>query len=286
MKLQRQAIFFFLILFSFQLNCVQAQTDTLNVLSWNVFLRPSIMSDKQMKRVDSIAYYLEKSDCEILILQEVFHKKAKKRLTELLVDTYPFRTKSGPKSFYGVPSGVVIYSKLPFINEAKHYSYQHKTGSDKLAKKGLVQVSVNHKGREVAVIGTHLQAGGGEKRIEIRQNQVELIRKVQNEINDSVTLIFGGDFNIGSSTPAYNDLIESLNVQTIQPTSDIKNTCNFSDHNLMKGSGKPYWIDFILLRIKENAKFVSSTIESPRQFFKGTSQRLSDHNPIKSTLVF
>lgn len=264
---------------------LNAQNDTLNILSWNIFLRPAIMSDGQMTRVDSISNYLIQSDADVIILQEAFHRKARKSLTKLLSSTYAHHTKPGPKSFYGVPSGVVIYSKIPFKEEEEsHHSYKHKTGSDRLAKKGLVKVVLDYKGKDLAVIGTHLQAGRGKKRIGIRKSQVDLINTVKNSISDSTTLILAGDFNISSTTPYYDSLIETLNAETLIPSSKIKNTSNFDDHELMSNTGKPYWIDFILLRKKLLVKFISSSIESPRQILDGKSQRLSDHNPIISTL--
>lgn len=279
-------IFLLIVLTTCFVSKVSAQTDTLSLLSWNVFLRPAIMSDGQMKRVDSIAHYLVETNSDVLILQEVFHKRARKRLNGLLSKSYSFRTKIGPRSFYGVPSGVVIYSKYPFKDDAEHVSYRHATGSDKLAKKGLVHVNLICNDREVAIIGTHLQAGEGSKRTKIRQKQIELISKVEDAIDDSTTVIYAGDFNISSKAPAYDSLVTTLNAQTIQPKGKIKNTSNFSGHNLMKASGKPYWIDFIFVRMKQNAKFISSTIKSPRQIIKGSARRLSDHNPILSTLVY
>ena len=54
--------------------------DTLKILSWNVFLRPGILKDKQLDRVEHIAHYLIEKDPNVIILQEVFHKKSKKIL--------------------------------------------------------------------------------------------------------------------------------------------------------------------------------------------------------------
>ena len=60
------------------------QTDSLKILSWNVFLRPSIMKDSQMERVDSVAKFLIKSNADILVLQELFHRRARIRISKLL----------------------------------------------------------------------------------------------------------------------------------------------------------------------------------------------------------
>ena len=52
------------------------QNDSLKILSWNVFLRPSIMNDAQMERVDSIADFLIKSNADILVPVSYTHLRA------------------------------------------------------------------------------------------------------------------------------------------------------------------------------------------------------------------
>ena len=94
-----------------------------------------------------------------------------------------------------------------------------------------------------------------------------------------------GDFNIAVSTANFDSLTETLHASTLQPTGKLKNTCNFNDQELMEADGKPYWIDFIFLRKNKRSKLIGSIIESPRQIMNGKSLRLSDHNPITSTLI-
>ncbi|MFT6981497.1 MAG: endonuclease/exonuclease/phosphatase family metal-dependent hydrolase [Crocinitomicaceae bacterium] len=238
-----------------------------------------------MKRVDSIANYLIESDADVIILQEAFHKRATKRLNELMAESYPNRTKPGPKSFFGVASGVLVYSKVKFKKQPEHYSYKDKTGADQLAKKGLVHVTLDIDGKSLDVLGTHLQAGRGLKRIGIRKKQVEVINTVQREISDSNAVLYVGDFNISASTANFDSLTETLHASTFEPTGKLKNTCNFNDQELMEADGKPYWIDFIFLRKNKRSKLIGSIIESPKQLMNGKLLRLSDHNPITSTLI-
>ena len=87
------------------------QPSSIEVLSWNVFLRPSVMIDGQMNRVDEIGSYLLSSGADILVLQEVFHKKARRKLKKQLKETYPYQTNKGPVSWLGIPSGVFFFSK-------------------------------------------------------------------------------------------------------------------------------------------------------------------------------
>ena len=78
--------------------------DSVKILSWNVFLRPGILHDHQLERVDSIAKYLSDTDADVLVLQEVFHRKSRKKLIGHLKEKYPFFTSMGPKSFFRIPS--------------------------------------------------------------------------------------------------------------------------------------------------------------------------------------
>ena len=62
-----------------------SQKPPLKVLSWNVFLRPGILRDIQMKRVEPFGEYLMQSGADVIILQEVFHIKAKRTLIQKLL---------------------------------------------------------------------------------------------------------------------------------------------------------------------------------------------------------
>lgn len=114
MRILKSYLFILIVALTFQINC---QESSIQVLSWNVFLRPSIMNDGQMNRVSEIGDYLEGSGADVLVLQEVFHRKARKALKKQLKSTYPYQTKKGPVSWLGIPSGVVFFSKMPIIKE-------------------------------------------------------------------------------------------------------------------------------------------------------------------------
>ena len=75
-----QLIFLFLLGAFFGYN----QQDSIKVLSWNVFLRPSFLNDGQMERAQEIADYLKNSDADVLVLQELFHSRARKVLRKAL----------------------------------------------------------------------------------------------------------------------------------------------------------------------------------------------------------
>jgi len=79
MKFRR--LLFFFIFFFLSLKA-SAQSDTLKVVSWNVFLRPGILRDGQMNRVSHIADYIIGCGADIVVLQDVFHKRSRKRMIQ------------------------------------------------------------------------------------------------------------------------------------------------------------------------------------------------------------
>tara|TARA_R110002072_G_scaffold271987_1_gene432047 strand:- start:30145 stop:30990 length:846 start_codon:yes stop_codon:yes gene_type:complete len=274
-------VILFLVLFV-QNETIAQRNAELSILSWNVFLRPAILNDGQLDRVDSIVKYLENSNADILVLQEVFHKKARRKLTKQLKKEYYYSTKMGKKSFWGISSGVVIFSKHKILKE-KHVAFKSATGSDKMARKGGVSSIIEFFNTKIQIIGTHLQAGKGPKRENIRKKQLRKLKSIED--TTVVASIYAGDFNIENSTIPFGQMIESLNCDNINTSGILKKTSNFSDQKLYPTTGKAKWIDFILLRKNKNSKLKKSRIEEPKSKIKGRLSRLSDHNPIISTVV-
>ena len=138
----------------FTFNGFGQSVKSLNIVSWNVFLRPAILNDNQMGRVDNISEYLLSTEADVLVLQEVFHKKARKSLFKKLAPCYQFRSKVGKRSFFGVSSGVVILSKHK-ITEEHQVSFKKAKGSDKMAKKGAISAVIQFFNTKIQIIGTH-----------------------------------------------------------------------------------------------------------------------------------
>lgn len=260
-----------------------AQKDSLHVVAWNVFLRPGVLQDNQLGRVHDIASYLNQTNADVLVLQEVFHHKSRRLLRKDLEDKYPYHTSVGKGSWLGVSSGVIIYSKYPISNE-KHVYFKRAVRADKMAKKGgvLAELELNH--RSINIVGTHLQAGQGEIEVEIRKEQIEMLKKLSS--NSSKETIFAGDFNIRRQSDTYKHLIKTLNCENKEPKGEHAHTSNFNDHKLMPSEGLPQWIDFILTRISPKVNIEESFIEEPRVLKEGKKERISDHNPIHSFIYF
>lgn len=253
--------------------------DSLKVISWNVFLRPGILKDRQNERVDSIAEQILGMNADVVVLQEVFHKKSRRRLIKSLSETYPFHTAMGRKTFWGVPSGNCLFSK-DSIRSQQFIYFKRATSSDKLAKKGAIMIEIEHGNHSFSISGTHLQAGGGAEGAQIRKSQVDQIAALAAQQPTSTTSLFAGDFNIQYADTLFDYVLENLEAITAQPSNQPVGTANFSDHTLTNASGSPKWIDFILLKSEGLVQFVSSRIEEPRCMYQGRFERISDHNPI------
>ena len=284
MRLLKLAIGFILLFAYAKSYC---QPSSIEVLSWNVFLRPSVMSDGQMNRVDEIGSYLLSSGADILVLQEVFHKKARRKLKKQLKETYPYQTNRGPVSWLGIPSGVVFFSKMPILREER-ISFSFAKGADRLAKKGAIIATIEKNDQRICIVGTHLQAGAEKAAFNIRNTQINEISSAVKEVDSNIVLIYAGDFNIRKEGRMFSLFKEKLNFKTprLLEESTIKATANFSDHDLYKGKGKPSWIDFILVRKSPKVKQKSLWIEEPRGKKKRVNKRLSDHNPIVSIVEY
>ena len=267
--------FYCLSLFSF------AQKNELKVLSWNVFLRPGILRDNQLERTKGIGVYLLHSDADVIILQEVFHKKSRVELIKVLKGIYPNHTSRGPLSFFGVSLGVLIFSKLPLLEE--HFgSFKSGTGSDRLAKKGFVQTAINWYGESIGIFGTHLQAGTSLRCMNTRKEQIIEIANASKRLDASSPILFGGDFNLKSKGEMFGFLTKTLDIEELELESKIKYSANFSDQDLFPHEGKSVWIDFILLRRTARMIQAKVWIEEPKEIKSGIMTRISDHNPVLS----
>jgi endonuclease/exonuclease/phosphatase family metal-dependent hydrolase len=265
----------------------KGQETSIQVLSWNVFLRPSIMNDGQMDRVSEIGNYLKTSGADVLVLQEVFHSKARRALRSQLKNTYPFQTKKGPVSWLGIPSGVVIFSKMPIVKE-KVISFSFSKGADRLAKKGAILVTFEKNGQEISILGTHLQAGSDLSRKKIRNAQINQLSDVVNDIDSNKILIYAGDFNIQNKSNMFVKLKNKLksNNPKLNKGSVRAETANFQDNNLYPAVGRPVWIDHILIRRAARVNQKSLWVEEPRGKIRRKNKRLSDHNPVVSIVSY
>ena len=137
------ALFLFIIHFQcFSIENYSLKKDTLKILSWNIQMLPNLYAPftklvrkKQKVRLPEIVKYLEKSDYDVIVLQEVFDIQMKNKLKKQLTNSYPFLQLPIKKGLgIKLSNGVMFLSKFP-INLIDKVIYNVSEKSDRMAQK-------------------------------------------------------------------------------------------------------------------------------------------------------
>ncbi len=120
----RKVLIFVLVLSVFVPKRLLSQTKTvqkksgieIKILCWNIFMLP-LVNKGQWGRVNHIERHLKENHYDVLVLQEVFRERIKKRLIKSLTEEYPYFAGPPGKDFgiLGQDGGVMIFSKYPIV---------------------------------------------------------------------------------------------------------------------------------------------------------------------------
>ncbi len=260
--------------------------DTLKLVSWNVFLRPKILSDAQKDRVSHIAQALVNSKGDILCLQEVFHARMRKRLVDSLKGTFPYILHPG-KCTWKQCSGLMIFSKYP-LTDPDFSIFDHHSGYDATAFKGVQTAVVRMGDQRFLVANTHLQSGRGEKEQQIRDYQYRRLNTMVHTY-DSLDYFVIGDFNTCIDSSGFNQMCSLLKVTEADSVhSGLKTTSNFANNGLYRTDSQaiPRRIDFVLQSHAQTWKRTTHFITRPKARWKNSEQEhLSDHAMVISSFV-
>ena len=261
----------------------------IKILSWNIYMLPDIVpSKKKPARAAVIGKLLANSDYDVIVFQEAFCKKTRKRLLCLLSEAYPYQ--AGPANAAGFSlkanSGVWIFSKHPIVfTDAIIFKNRH--GIDALSRKGALLAELNMNGQLVQVAGTHLQNAGDEW---IRHSQcVEFYHRLLKPYNhEGIPQIICGDFNINrSASESHTFMLQSLNASdgNLEGETQYSYDRSVNDLDVEKGTEKDL-IDYILLR--NNGTWVNCLrkIRIIRQQWNAHHQDLSDHFSVEAEVTF
>ncbi|XP_034554232.1 sphingomyelin phosphodiesterase 5 [Notolabrus celidotus] len=196
------------------------------------------------------------ANVDILCLEEVFDKRAAKKLTEVLkpvfghilydVGVYACQPPCRCSSFKFFNSGLFLASRFPVL-EAQYHWFPNSLGEDALAAKGLlsVKVLIGKNQKQKKVVGyfncTHLHAPEGEG--EVRCEQLNMVTK------------WIGDFQAVNGRPdeevAFDVLCGDLNFDNCSPDDTLEqNHCLFEDYRdpcrAGPGKEKPWVIGTLL----------------------------------------
>ena len=239
----------------------------------------SYLRKKQTKRLPEIINYINKSDFDIIVLQEVFDVQMKKKLAKQLKKSYPYIQQPIKKGFgIKLSNGIMILSKYP-IEYEHHIRFIDSEGNDKMAQKGCVLITASIRDKEWLIAGTHLNSTSQEVRdLQYQQIKNEIINPY---IIDSIPFILAGDLNTTKNTNSYSNMMGEFqlicsDLNEKRPyTYDSQNTWNQPNYNV--------WIDYLLHNLNEK-NILQHYIIRPTMNFKNTIMDLADHYGIALTI--
>jgi endonuclease/exonuclease/phosphatase family metal-dependent hydrolase len=186
---------------------------TVKVLSWNIFMLPGFIGQGKIPRADAIGKILAATDYDVIVFQEAFHHKARKKISRLLQPAYPFQAGPANQKLFSLKtnSGIWIFSKFP-IEQSYSIIFKTRQGIDAFARKGALLIDLKIGNQSIQIAGTHLQNGGSDG---LRSNQCKELysRLLKKHERLGVPQIVCGDFNIDRyrSDKEYQDMLQTLN---------------------------------------------------------------------------
>ena len=249
----------------------------LNVLSYNIFGRPFVVShDGQMERSCRIPGEIysqigNSSAIDVIVIQEAFTQGCRTGAdlrTLLSHYGWPYSTETvGKEADRPTNGGVFIASRWPIVTSAEEV-YSECTGPDCLAAKGVVYARIlktaGGKMRHFSVFGTHLNAGRGEAHAMIRLEQAKQLSKftTRQNIPASEAVLLAGDLNIDNINGSLEvkAVLAILGARLPQAKGPTQATADPEKNPLRDGSD-PRWIDYVLY-LSEHATPSRATLEA------------------------
>jgi len=274
-------LFIFLIVF-----VSYSSAQEIKVVTWNVFLRPALLPDKQMERVDSIATHLISNDYDIIALQEVFHRKARKQLISQLDSCFPYYLEPERSGIFKINSGLMTFSKHPIIKD-KHTFYSNLIAADKLSSKGLQMAHVMVGGDTLLIANTHLQAGTEDRFQEARV--VEYLHICEVLEGKIIAVVLLGDLNTNkNNTKRHEVMLCKLKFIDGQIINRDLGTANLANQELFfTEDGGEQVLDYILSSTipASNISIKNRIIRCFRSKWNGNLSNLSDHNALEAIII-
>lgn len=280
----KQFILYFFLFFNFiSVFSNSDKSDTIKIASWNIQMIPKIYAPftnlarkKQKVRTPKIIQYLNSTNFDVVVLQEVFDKPISNKFKDDLKINYPFCLTPQKEGFnLKLSSGVMILSRHP-LELVKHVIFDVSKKIDKGAQKGCSLVKININGRDIFLAGTHLDSKSHNSRsLQYQITNEEILTPF---LNDSIPLLFAGDFNTDFKSSQYDSMMSSFKLKNFELNDDRPYT--FDEFNSWNNKGYKSWIDFILFQENKNIKVINQYILRPVMKFKNAKMDLADHYQI------
>jgi endonuclease/exonuclease/phosphatase family metal-dependent hydrolase len=264
--------------------------EKIKILSWNIYMLPGFLGSGNLLRAEAIGKLLSSSDYDVIVFQEAFDQRARRVISHLLRNAYPYQAGPANQKFLSVKtnSGLWIFSRYP-IREAHSIVFKTRHGMDALSRKGALLTELDVNNNFIQIVGTHLQNSGDPWRKQSQCSEIftNLLKKYQ---RPGIPQIVCGDFNINrhATDIDYQLMLKTLDVVDGAPDTGAHYSYDrrFNDLHAETGTGQDL-IDYILIR--NNLSSVDSNNGKIRIFQKQWSEThkdLSDHYSLETELVF
>ncbi|WP_341665004.1 sphingomyelin phosphodiesterase [Vibrio sp.] len=267
--------------------------NTLNVATYNLWMIPSVSQDIA-SRTSMMDHNL--SGYDVLALQEAFSSDREALFNELS-EEYIYRTNVvGGESMAMYDGGVVTLSRHPII-ETDALVFDHCSGTDCYADKGIVYTKIDKLGKIYHVFNTHLASFDTPAAKRLRRLQLGLLRTfmLTKSIPEDEAVIYAGDFNINKNSDFYEYLLMLSTLEVDPPeykgytrgTFDpVINTYASSDYS---GGDSVEYLDYVFVSAEHRrASENSNTVKLQQRVSYGTWSKwhLSDHFSVGGRFVF
>lgn len=273
----------------------------LNVLAWNVYLRPrATFKNGQSIRVDSnfIPRAIGKG-YDVIVFSEVFDESARKILIQKMKNLgYKYHTGVVGTRGEGVEDGgVMIMSRYPIAQAKEMLFGQTCAGTDCQAEKGVMYAKIDDRGRYYHIFGTHTQAWPEGENAAIRKKQFDMIQKFiqAQKIPHNEAVIIAGDLNVNKLKypDQYADMLKRLHAGALKFVGHPY-TYDAQGNALADKNSPSEYLDYILYSTDHLVPYsgynkvlpVQASLlwkEFPHEPF---NKDLSDHYPVYGYLVY
>lgn len=269
----------------------------LKVLTYNVFLRPLglLLRDGQGPRAERLVNYLNASDADVVVLNELLDDAVASPLLAGLRKRFPFQTsRVGEQAFQRrrgfrrrlkIHGGVAIVSRLPFDRHAECRFGARAIGDDKLADKGVVYVRLLHASGPVHLFGFH--ANAQRRGAKARGQQFQLLRSFVDvqQIGAHELVLMAGDFNVAPDSVEFVPMLQCL--AAAPPLLLNREVPSFDSRNNSMARGPREHLDYVLwsqrhgVPVQANNETLRPVVApwSQRPFYRDCTE-LSDHYPV------
>lgn len=205
----------------------------MNIVTFNIACIPKYVNllDNEKKRLHYIKKLLKKLNPDIILLQEVFSNYSRDIL-KIFFKKNNYNIILSPNTYLYLNGGLVIASKYKIIN-SDYYIYKNYFGEDSLSYKGILYTQIIKNNKVINIFNTHTNNTAPiftvmynpnilqEQQLNEFIDYVYFIKnkndnykinydKTNNYMEDNISYILGGDFNLDKDSDLYKKFLNKL----------------------------------------------------------------------------